>query len=138
MTSPIVDRVIATDGALVLLASLQKKYGPLMFFQPGGGCDGSSPMCYALADFSVGADDAYLGNLGGTPFYLGHPQFEGWRSTQLIIDAVDGIGGMFSLDNGTGKRFLARLRLFSEEENERLEHTMLVHLFADVNKTIGA
>jgi len=35
----------------------------------------------------------------------------------LIIDVVDGNGGMFSLDNCTGKRFLTRSRLFSDEEN---------------------
>jgi uncharacterized protein len=138
MTSPMVDRVIATDSALVLLASLRNKYGPLMLFQPGGGCDASSPMCYAMTDFSIGADDACLGNLDGTPFYLGYPQFDDWRNTQLIIDALDGVGGMFSLDNGTGKRFVTRSRLFSEEESELLEQTMLLHLFADVNKNTGA
>ncbi|MFA9217613.1 MAG: DUF779 domain-containing protein [Sphingomonadaceae bacterium] len=39
-----------------------------------------------------------------------------WEHTQLIIDVVDGNGGMFSLDNGTGKRFLTRSRLFTDEE----------------------
>jgi len=34
----------------------------------------------------------------------------------LIIDVVPGQGGMFSLDNGTGQRFLTRSRLFSDEE----------------------
>lgn len=125
MTSTIVNRVIATDNALVLLASLRGKYGPLIFFQSGGCCDGSSPMCYALGDFYVGTVDVYLGNLDGTPFYMGCDQFEYWKHTQLIIDVVDGMGGMFSLDNATGKRFLTRSRLFSDDENKLLERTGL-------------
>lgn len=127
MTSTTVHRVIATDSALALLATLQEKYGPLMFFQSGGCCDGSSPMCYQAGEFNVSADDVYLGKIGETPFYMGHDQFEYWRHTQLIIDVVDGMGGMFSLDNGTGKRFLTRSHLFSDEENTLLEKLFLPH-----------
>jgi uncharacterized protein (DUF779 family) len=32
---------------------------------------------------------------------------------------------MFSLDNGTGKRFLTRSRLFTDEENVTLDTTVL-------------
>lgn len=87
-----------------------------MFFQSGGCCDGSSPMCYAIGDFQVGDADVYLGDLDGTPFYIGADQFEYWKHTQLIIDVVHGNGGMFSLDNGSGLRFLSRSRLFSNAE----------------------
>lgn len=118
-----VDRVIATDSALAFLDTLRSKYGALMFFQSGGCCDGSSPMCYAVGEFTVGPDDVFLGNIDGTPFYMGSEQFEYWKHTQLIIDVVEGMGGMFSLDNGTGKRFLTRSRLFSDEENDQLEQT---------------
>jgi uncharacterized protein (DUF779 family) len=120
-----VARVIATESALELMASLREKHGPLMFFQSGGCCDGSSPLCYALGEFQVGDDDVYLGELDGTPFYMGHAQFEYWRHTQLIIDVVPGMGGMFSLDNGSGKRFLTRSRLFTDAENTLLEGIVL-------------
>jgi uncharacterized protein (DUF779 family) len=43
-------------------------------------------------------------------------QFEYWRNTQLTIDVVPGMGGMFSLENGSGRRFLTRSRVFSDEE----------------------
>jgi len=118
-------RVVATDATLAFLANLKEKYGPLMFFQSGGCCDGSSPLCYAVNDFHIGDDDVYLGDLNGTPFFIGHDQFEYWQHTQLIIDVVDGMGGMFSLDNGTGKRFLTRSRLFTDEEYAVLEKTTL-------------
>ena len=120
-----VARVIATDSALALMSVLREKHGPLMFFQSGGCCDGSSPLCYAQGEFQVGDDDVYLGDLDGTPFYMGHAQFEYWRHTQLIIDVVAGMGGMFSLDNGSGKRFLTRSRLFTDEEKLLLEGVVL-------------
>ena len=49
-----------------------------------------------------------LGKIGGIPFYIGRDQHDKWKNTNLIIDCVPGIGGMFSLDNGTGKRFLTK------------------------------
>ncbi|MBC7414446.1 MAG: DUF779 domain-containing protein [Herminiimonas sp.] len=110
-------RIKAMPAALALLAQLRSRYGALMFFQSGGCCDGSSPMCYQEGEFPIGDGDVHLGELDGAPFYMGADQFEYWRHTQLIIDVVDGMGGMFSLDNGTGKRFLTRSRLFTDEEN---------------------
>ena len=120
-----VDRVVATDAALALLATLKAKHGPVMFFQSGGCCDGSVPMCFAAGEFSVGPYDVYLGNLEGTPFYMGHSEFEYFRHTQLIIDVVDGNGDNFSLENGSGQCFLTRSRLFSDEENALLERIVL-------------
>jgi len=109
-------RVIATDAALAMIDELRERHGPVMFFQSGGCCDGSSPMCYPAGEFNISETDVYMGNLNGAPFYMGLEQFEYWEHTQLIIDVVAGNGGMFSLDNGTGKRFLTRSRLFTEEE----------------------
>lgn len=113
-------RVVATETAMQLIDTLTQRYGPLMFFQSGGCCDGSSPMCYSLGDFEVSPTDVFLGTLNGTPFYIGRDQFEYWQHTQLIIDVVDGMGGMFSLENGTGKRFLTRSRLFTDDECDQL------------------
>lgn len=110
------DRVIATEAALQMIAELRGRHGPIMFFQSGGCCDGSAPMCYPAGEFDVSDTDVYLGNLDGAPFYMGLEQFAYWEHTQLIIDVVTGNGGMFSLDNGTGRRFLTRSRLFTDEE----------------------
>jgi uncharacterized protein len=109
-------RVIATEAALAMIAELRQLHGPVMFFQSGGCCDGSAPMCYPAGEFNISDTDVYLGNLNGAPFYMGLEQFEYWEHTQLIIDVVAGNGGMFSLDNGTGRRFLTRSRLFTDEE----------------------
>jgi uncharacterized protein (DUF779 family) len=114
-------RVTATPAALAFIGELRQRYGPLMFFQSGGCCDGSTPMCYAAGEFNLSETDVYLGNLDGAPFYIGLEQFAYWEHTQLIIDVVNGNGGMFSLDNGTGRRFLTRSRLFSDEECRLLQ-----------------
>jgi len=113
-------KVLATDAALELIAFLQSKYGPVMFHQSGGCCDGSSPMCYPLGDFIVGDSDVLLGEIGGAPFYMSQAQYDYWKFTQLIIDVVPGRGGMFSLEGPEGKRFLTRSRVFTEEELKAL------------------
>jgi uncharacterized protein (DUF779 family) len=110
------DRVTATEAALQMIAELRGRHGPIMFFQSGGCCDGSAPMCFPAGEFDLSETDVYLGNLDGAPFYMGLEQFAYWEHTQLIIDVVAGNGGMFSLDNGTGRRFLTRSRLFTDEE----------------------
>ncbi len=105
---PLLDKVSATPDALKLIAELQAEYGPVMFHQSGGCCDGSSPMCYAQGDFLIGDQDVLLGEIGGAPFYISRLQYEAWKHTDLIIDVVPGRGGMFSLDNGREVRFLTR------------------------------
>ena len=109
-------QVKATLAALQLIERLRAKHGALLFHQSGGCCDGSSPMCYPQDDFIVGDRDVLLGEIGGAPFYISPSQFESWKHTQLIIDGVEGRGGMFSLENGEGVRFLVRSRLFTDEE----------------------
>ena len=111
-----IQRVIATDAALALIAKLANQHGPLMFHQSGGCCDGSAPMCYPAGEFRVGLSDVKLGDIGGVPFYMSGPQFEYWKHTQLIIDVVPGRGGMFSLEGPEGLRFLTRSRLFTDDE----------------------
>jgi uncharacterized protein (DUF779 family) len=111
------EQVIPTPAAVELMAMLSAKHGELMFHQSGGCCDGSSPMCYPRGEFLVGDQDVLLATIaGGVPFYMSRSQFEYWKHTQLILDVVPGRGGMFSLENGEGVRFLIRSRVFGNEE----------------------
>ncbi|KAF1719909.1 DUF779 domain-containing protein [Pseudoxanthomonas wuyuanensis] len=114
-------QVIATPAAIQLIGKLRARHGPVLFHQSGGCCDGSSPMCYPQDDFIVGDRDVLLGEIGSAPFYISGPQFAYWKHTQLIIDVVPGRGGMFSLENGEGVRFLVRSRLFADEEFAALQ-----------------
>ena len=113
-------QVIATPEAFALMEKLKSKHGDLMFHQSGGCCDGSSPMCYPRGEFLTGDSDVLLGTLEDTPFYISKPQFEYWKHTQLILDVVPGRGGMFSLENPEGVRFLIRSRVFRDDEIEAL------------------
>jgi uncharacterized protein (DUF779 family) len=110
------DRVLITDAAAALVDKLRGQYGPLMFHQSGGCCDGSAPMCFPAGEFKVGAQDVRIGEIADCPFYIGAAQFEYWRHTQLIIDVVPGRGAGFSVEAPEGVRFLTRSRVFTDEE----------------------
>ncbi len=110
------NRVAITAAAERLLDQLKAAHGPLLFHQSGGCCDGSSPMCYPRGEFRIGTQDVLLGEIAGTPFYIGAAQYERWRHTHLTIDVVPGRGGGFSLEAPEGVRFLTRSRVFTEGE----------------------
>ncbi len=100
--------VDATAAALAKIADLVERFGPLMFHQSGGCCDGSAPMCYQRGELKLGARDVHLGDVGGQPFYIGGDQYELWKHTQLTLDIVKGRGAGFSLEAPDGVRFLIR------------------------------
>ena len=108
--------VIASPVALDAIHELVREVGPVMFFQSGGCCDGSLPICFNDGEFVVSDHDVLLGRVGQCPFYIDHRQYEAWKHTQLILDVVPGRGGMFSLDNAEGVRFLIRSRIFDDAE----------------------
>ena len=112
-------KVSATLSAKKLLNELKEVHGEdLLFHQSGGCCDGSAPMCFKEGEFPLGDNDIKLGEIGGVPFYMNGDQYEKWKHTDLTIDAVKGIGGMFSLDNGTGERFLTKSEICLVVDNE--------------------
>jgi uncharacterized protein (DUF779 family) len=114
-------RIVATEDAKAVIDQLRERYGPLMFHQSGGCCDGSAPMCYEKGDFRLGTSDVYLGDLHNCPFYMARDQFEYWEHMQLTIGVEEGRGASFSLEIPLGVRFVVRSRLFSDEEYARLE-----------------
>lgn len=116
-----VDRVMATPAALALIDSLRAEHGAALFFyQSGGCCDNSSPNCYLAGELTLGDHDIHLGEIGGLPFYISAAQYEYWQHTQLVIDAVAGQGGTFSLECGSGQCFITRSRLFDDAELKQL------------------
>ena len=116
-----VSRVSATPAALALINQLKEKHGALLFIQSGGCCDGSAPMCFPANEFIVGDIDVKLGEISGVPFYMSQSQFAYWEHTHLVIDAVPGTGGMFSLERPTGLRFLTRSLLYTDDELAALQ-----------------
>ena len=119
--APPATRVSATPEATALIKRLVAQHGPLMFHPAGGCCDGSAPLCFARGEFLLGDADVLLGEIAGQPFYMSRSQFAYWEHTHLLIDAVPGGGGMFSLEGPTGMRFLTRSRLYTDEEWAAIE-----------------
>ena len=114
--STVAPGVIATPVALAAVADLVEDRGPVMFFQSGGCCDGSLPMCFNDGEFVVGDHDVLLGHVGGCPFYIDHRQYEAWKHTQLILDVGEGDPEGFSLAAGANKHFVIRSRVLRAGE----------------------
>lgn len=113
-------RVGLSPAAVELLQKLIQQHGQLMFHQSGGCCDGSAPMCYSEGEFLTGDSDVLLGTFtlpdvsaesAEIGFWMSKEQFEYWKHTYLLVDAVPGRGGGFSIESPTGLRFLIRSRL---------------------------
>ena len=113
-------RLSSTKETRDLLRELIKNHGPVVFHQSGGCCDGSAPMCFPRKEFRVGSRDIFLGTICDQPFFIAADQYRYWEHTQLIIDVVPGRGGMFSIEGPSGKRFLTRSKVFTE--NELIDH----------------
>jgi len=122
-------RVDLTEAAATLLQKLTGQYGPLMFHQSGGCCDGSSPMCYPDGEFMTGDADILLGKLvvpgleKPIDFWMSVSQYEYWKHTHLTVDVVPGRGGGFSVEAPEGVRFLIRSRLLTDAEMDHFQLT---------------
>lgn len=119
-------RVSVTPEAADLLRRLRAEHGPLMFHQSGGCCDGSAPMCFPQGELLVGDADVHLGDLEvgapeAVPVWISREQFAYWSHTHLTIDVVPGRGAGFSLEAPTGRRFLIRSRLLTDDELTALD-----------------
>lgn len=116
-----VAQVVATPAALAAIAQLVAERGPVMFFQSGGCCDGSLPMCFADGEFVIGSHDVLLGEVGGCPFYIDARQYRVWKHTQLILDVGIGEPEGFSLAAGEDRHFIVLSKVFTAAEQAVLE-----------------
>ena len=110
------ERVLVSPAAEKLIVQLKEKFGPLMFHQSGGCCDGSQPMCFEKGEFKLGGSDIKIGTIADCEFFMSKDQFEYWKHTQLTIDVTPGRGSSFSLEIPMGLRFIVHSRLYTEAE----------------------
>ena len=115
--------MVATAAALDAISQLTRERGPVIFFQSGGCCDGSTPMCFEEGEFKIADRDVLLGIVGGCAFYIDHRQFEPWKHTQLILDLSAGEPEGFSIGAGSDGHFVIRSRVFSAEEQKELDQS---------------
>ncbi len=100
--------VAATPAALEVIHRLEAAHGPLMFFQSGGCCDGTSPICLKDGELPAGPHDLCLGDLGGAPFFIDSDQYERWGSPRFLIDVSSGAAEGFSLEALEDVHFVSR------------------------------
>lgn len=100
--------VSATPEALELIRRLEAQHGALMFFQSGGCCEGSSPLCLEQGEIPLNQYDIKLGELGDAPFYIDAEQYERWGRPSFLIDTAPGPAEGFSLEGREGVHFVTR------------------------------
>jgi uncharacterized protein (DUF779 family) len=100
--------VVATPAALEVIHRLEAAHGPLMFFQSGGCCDGTSPICLKDGELPAGPHDVRLGHIGGAPFYIDSDQYRRWGCPRFLIDVSPGAAEGFSLEGLEGVHFVSR------------------------------
>ena len=94
--------VTATASALEAIARVQAARGPVAFFQSGGCCDGSSPICIEAGELPIAPSDVLLGAVGDIPFYIDGEQFERWGRPNFVVDLAPGPPEGFSLGLADG------------------------------------
>ena len=98
-------RISATDAALDELRSLGRRHGPLMLFQSGGCCEGSSPQCVQWGELLLGPNDLHLGDVDGTPVYIDAEMYRRWNEPRLLVDVAEGAADTMSLEGLDGVHF---------------------------------
>lgn len=119
MSEPI-SRVEATPAAQALIDQLKREHGALLFYQSHGCCAGSAPMCFAVHELKLGADDRRLGEVAGVPVYASLAQCDYLAGLRMTLDVAPGNSGSFGLEDGSGRHFVARFRLWTNDELPRL------------------
>jgi uncharacterized protein (DUF779 family) len=107
-TSDMYDAVQATQAALDVIDSLEAAYGPLMFVQSRGRCEGTSPICHEQGELMLSPHDLCLGVVGGAPFYIDREQYERSGEPRFLVDVSPGCGEGFSLECAHGVHFVIR------------------------------
>ena len=79
-------QVSATDAALGAIEALTLVHGGVVFFQSGGCCDGSSPICLPEGELPLSPHDLKLGEVGGASVYIDEDLYERWNRPSFVLD----------------------------------------------------
>lgn len=116
-----ISRIEVTEKAAALIKELAEENGELMFYQAGGCCEGTQPMCFPVGGYYLRRRDVKIGEVCGYGFWVDRDLYEYWKHSHFTLDVVDGFGvGGFSLETSKQKTFVVHYRLFTAEEQENL------------------
>ena len=105
------DPLLTTAAAAALITQLRAQHGAIFFYLSHGCCDGTAPMCLAPGEMAMGANDVQLGTVAGAAFWLSSGQRDYLANLQLTLDVAPGANGNFSLEDGSGQRFVLQMQL---------------------------
>lgn len=115
-------RLAISEAAKALIEELVAEHGELMFYQAGGCCEGTQPMCFVKGGYFPRRRDVKIGQICGFDFWVDRDLYEYWKHAHFTLDVLDGFGtGGFSLEIPKGKTFKIHYRLFTPEEEALLE-----------------
>ena len=100
-------RVTATAQAQVAVTRLVNQHGQVVFFQSGGCCDGSSPICLPADAMPPGPHDRLLGTVAGARVYIDADQDDRWGNPDFLIDLAPGVPEGFSLAGPDDMHFVS-------------------------------
>lgn len=106
LTAP--ETVSATRAALEVISDLEAAHGPLAFFQSGGCCAGTAPICLRAGELAPGSGDRLLGAVAGAPFYMDAELYDRWGRPRFEIDVAPGAADTFSLEGLSDLHFVTR------------------------------
>jgi hypothetical protein len=101
--------VQVTAAAAQLIDQLRQRHGAIQFHLSHGCCDGTTPLCLTVDELTPGADDLQVGQVVGVPFWMSRHMADTLGHLALTLDVAEGHNGAFSLEDGTGQRFVVRM-----------------------------
>ncbi|EKV56611.1 DUF779 domain-containing protein [Brachyspira hampsonii] len=100
------NKIIADDNALQLIKELKEENGNIIFHISCGCCDGTMLLCAEEKDFKIGENDILLGNIENVKIYTHKNNYNNFENHTIYIKALIGNGSEFSLEYGSGKKFV--------------------------------
>ena len=102
------EHITATDAARAAIKQLEQAHGAVMFFQSGGCCDGSSPICLPQGELPTGPNDLLLGRPAGASFFVDADLYQRWNHPAFTLDLADGAPEGCSLAGPADTHFITR------------------------------
>jgi uncharacterized protein len=102
------DHITVTDAARTAIEQLGRTHGAVMFFQSGGCCDGSSPICLPEGELPTSPNDLLLGRPGGARFFIDADLYRRWNRPVFTLDLAAGAPEGFSLAGPDDTHFVTR------------------------------
>lgn len=104
-------KIIADNNAVELIKELQEENGNIIFHISCGCCDGTMLLCAEENDFKIGENDVFIGIIENAKIYTHQNNYVNFENSNINIKALNGNGSEFSLEYGSGKKFVLETQI---------------------------